>query len=113
MALDNTKLGLRIKTFRMQLRMSQEELAEKVDISLHYISRIERGVQSPSLEVLIAIANELRGSTDDLLDENLSFSHSQAGTEIHRLLIDCNHDEMKMLTKMLHFHKALLREFGI
>ncbi len=43
-------------------------------------------------ELLILIANALDVSADDLLTDSLKHSSSQVGTEIHDLLLDCNHD---------------------
>lgn len=52
-------------------------------------------------------------NTDDILSDSLDYSKSNAGTEIHRILMDCNQDEAKMLLKTLRFMKALLSEYGI
>lgn len=52
-------------------------------------------------------------SADDLLTDNLKHSSSPVDTEIHDLLLDCNHDEKAILTRTLTFLKALLSEFGV
>ena len=49
-------LSFNIKYFRYLNKMSQELLAEKSNLSPEYISRIERGLHSPSTEKLEAIA---------------------------------------------------------
>ena len=113
MNLDYKDIGLRIKRFRMDKGLSQEELANAVLINSRHISNIENGRRYPSLELIVTIANTLDVTSDDLLTGNLNRSSSTAGSEVHRLLLDCNDNEMKMLIRVLQFAKELLTEFGI
>ena len=113
MALDYESIGKRIKGYRTQRNISQEELSERINAGPRYITKVENAVICPSLESLVYIANALNVSSDDLLHDNLTVSTSMAGSEIHRLLLDCNLDEQKMLSRTVQFMKALLREFGI
>lgn len=53
------KLGSRIKEERKKAGLTQEKLAEKVDLSLDYIGYIERGKQAPYLKTLERIAESL------------------------------------------------------
>lgn len=50
--------------------MSQEQLAERVNISVTHMSHIETGNTKLSLPVLVDIAAVLQVQTDDLLFEN-------------------------------------------
>ena len=113
MAVDYESIGRRIKYFRNEKNMSQEDLAEAVGTINKHISNIELGTKGPSVEMLILIANALDVSADDLLTDNLKHSSSPVGTEIHDLLLDCNHDEKAILTRTLTFLKGLLSEFGV
>ena len=113
MAVDYESIGKRIKYFRNEKNMSQEDLAESVGTIYKHISNIELGTKGPSLELLILIANALDVSADDLLTDNLKHSSSPVGTEIHDLLLDCNRDEKAILTRTLIFLKGLLSEFGV
>ena len=58
--------GHLIRQRRAVLNMSQTELAENVGISLVSMNRIEKGNQTPRLELMKRIARELR--IDDLND---------------------------------------------
>ena len=113
LAIDYESIGRRIKHYRTEKRLSQEELANTIHTTAVYISYIESGSRAPSLETLINISNALDVSADDLLTDNLKHSSSPVGTEIHDLLLDCNHDEKAILTRTLTFLKGLLSEFGI
>lgn len=57
--IDNVVLGYKIKQKRIELHLSQEELAEKIGIDQSDLSKIEKGNANPSLKMLIRIANGL------------------------------------------------------
>ena len=113
MALDYESIGKRIKRYRTDQGISQEELAERIGTIHKHISNMEIGIKGPSLEMLVMLANALDVSADDLLTDNLKHSSSPVSTEIHDLLLDCNQDEKAILTKTVKFLKATLSEFGI
>jgi len=111
--IDYSKIGARIKGYRNEKGLSQEELGIKVSVDHRHISGIESGRKSPSLELIIRIANALEVSADDILVDALDHSTATTGDEIHFLLLDCTDAERKMLTRTMKFMKALLSEFGI
>ena len=52
-------LGKRIKELRKSRNMTQPELAEKISVDPKYISRLETGTSTPSLDTLHNIADAL------------------------------------------------------
>ena len=70
--MDQIALGKRIKAAREKADMTQENLAAAVDYSVDHMSVVERGVKSPKLEKLVAIANILGIGTDELLQDSLN-----------------------------------------
>ena len=52
-------LGKRIKYLREKHGLTQEKLAEKSNLSLDYIGKIEVSINKPGLKALIKIANAL------------------------------------------------------
>ena len=67
--MDMIAIGSRIKEAREQAHLTQEELAEIVDISPTHMSVIERGVKTPKLDTFVRIANALHLSADALLQD--------------------------------------------
>lgn len=57
-------LGQRIKEERHKLNLTQEDLAEDVDLTPAYIGQIERGERKVTLEKLVAIVNRLGVTID-------------------------------------------------
>jgi len=64
------KFGTRLREIRAQRRMTQEQFAEALDVSVDFLSLIERGKNAPSFETLDRIAKRLRMSVADLFTFN-------------------------------------------
>lgn len=63
------KYGLNLKIERIRNKMTQEELAEKVDCSAVHIGYIERGLKCPTVYQFIKIARVLNLSMDKFFEE--------------------------------------------
>ncbi len=63
-------IGKRIQTFRKQLGMTQEELAEKIDKTVETVSNIKRGLKLPGLLTLEEIRKALKVNLSELVDIN-------------------------------------------
>lgn len=70
MALNYIVLGERIRKLRTERRISQAQLADMIDRSPTFVSRLERGEKGPSLDTLVLIADSLHTSLDSLLENN-------------------------------------------
>ena len=62
------KLGENIFKLRKDLKLSQEQLAEKVDVTRQTISNWELGETSPNPEQLKLLSKTLNVSIDELLN---------------------------------------------
>lgn len=60
-------IGIRIKEFRVNRRLSQNDLGQLVGVSKQAISMYERGERLPDAETLITLANVLHVTVDTLL----------------------------------------------
>lgn len=59
--------GKNLKDLRVEKEMSQEDLAKKIKVHPNHISRYERDLASPSIEVVQRIADALDVSIDLLV----------------------------------------------
>ena len=89
MLLSKEMVGKRIAGARKSAHMTQAELAERINISEKYLSRIERGKQLPSIEIVAKICEMLGVSADELLLPNQSqningeIQNELAGFSVH------------------------------
>jgi transcriptional regulator with XRE-family HTH domain len=60
-------VGQNIRNYRKQACLSQEQLAEKADLSYKYVGEVERGQENISLDALSRIANALKVRVCDLV----------------------------------------------
>jgi len=63
-------LGANIKNLRSHREFTQAELAERADISIIYLSNIERGVKYPKPAILLQIAEGLEVEVYELFKPN-------------------------------------------
>lgn len=109
--IDCESIGMRVRYYRIYNGMSQEELAERTKTSRVYIGYIERGERTPSLEMIIDLANSLCISTDDLLAENLFSSNHIRSEEEMNILSDCTKEEKCMLLESMQAVKDIFRRY--
>ena len=70
--MDKLTMGDRIKETRKKRCLTQENLAEKLDVSVEYISQIERGLKMPSMQIFVKLIEILDTSADYLLRDIVS-----------------------------------------
>ena len=61
------EIGKRISERRKLMRLTQEQLAEQMDVSIQMISNLERGVKAIRIDNLIRLSQTLNISTDYIL----------------------------------------------
>ena len=110
MDLDYMALGERIRTLRKKRRLTQQQIAEQVDIETSNISHIERGASKVSLNTLVKIANVLGVSLDDLVCDSMLCEKDVFEHEIADELKDCSPDEIRMISDVVKAMKATLRK---
>lgn len=105
MPFEKGRLGNAIRQSRINNHMTQEELAELVDITPTHMKHLESEHRKPSIEVLFRLAKVLHMSLDELLiPDNEVPERFKQYQEIQLLLRDCNDKELNAV-------EALLREF--
>ena len=79
---DREAVGERIRSKREALGLSQEDVAEGVDLTAKYLSDIERGSCGMSIESMLSISK--------LLDMSLDFMMKGNPTQREKLQLECN-----------------------
>jgi transcriptional regulator with XRE-family HTH domain len=66
--MDAKKLGKKIKLARVELDLTQIDLAKKINAKQKSISRYENGISLPSLQTLVKVAKVLKKPTAYFLE---------------------------------------------
>lgn len=94
--IDYEDLGYRIKSARIHMGVTQDQLALMADISPSFLGHIERGTRIASLETFVAICNVLNVTPEFLLAGSLK-------TDWPAPYIESFHDSMDHDTKLSEF----------
>jgi len=62
------KFGRRLRQLRRQKDLTQEQLAEAAEVSVDFISNVERGINAPSFESIERLAKALGVELKELFD---------------------------------------------
>ena len=86
---DKLTMGDRIREARKKCELTQEQLAEKLDVSVEFVGQIERGQKLPGMQVFIKLIEVLNVSADYLLRDSIStgqlFGDNALGNKINLL----------------------------
>jgi transcriptional regulator with XRE-family HTH domain len=94
-------IGRRIKEIRTSKAMTQEYLAEKMDISPKYLSSIERGKENPTLNTLISMSESLEVDLGEIFRFLEVEDPKKRKTLISELIKGASEDKMKVILKVL------------
>lgn len=100
-------IGSRIKAQRESRNMTQEQLAERVDITAVYLSKIENGRVKPALKTLTALCSSLDCDLGEILMNIMSESNKYQNEQIVKLFQDCSPDVKPIALKMMELLSEL------
>jgi DNA-binding XRE family transcriptional regulator len=92
-------LGENVKKHRNQRGITQEQLANEIDLTRTSVVNIEQGRQHPPLHLLIDIARSLKVSLDALIPEESTFAPGTVLDE--QLFKDVSEEDKPKLTSFL------------
>lgn len=111
MTMNYILLGQRIRAIRTKKGISQMLLAERIDRSPTYMSYVENGCKSCSLDTLVLVANELDVSADELLIDSLENPVKVFNHEFAAIIADCSDYELRVLLDIVKATKHSMREY--
>lgn len=89
-------LGKNIQKYRKLKRITQERLAEMIDVEINSISSIERGKYFPSPDNLMKISVALQVSLSDLFNFNAEYTCQDYKDEIINDIKIIENDKVKL-----------------
>ena len=107
--MDYILLGQRIRAARIAAGLTQEELAEMVDLTSQHISHTEVATTKISLPALVKIANALHTSVDKLLFDSIQDSKAYLMNDVQDVFADCDADEVYVMLESASAIKKSIR----
>ena len=104
--LDFKQIGLKIKERRQNQGLTQEFIANKLDVNPSHISNIEGGRAHPSLSALVKIANILECSVDFFISGEYTYKIDKSATlaldnQIMNKLKYCDIDKKRRILQII------------
>jgi len=95
------RIGKRFKQRREELGLTQEQLAEKLGLTVNYISTIERGTSFPRCEKLILLLNGLETTADSIFCDVVEKSTECESSILSQKLKGLPYDDQKRILNMV------------
>ncbi len=108
--MDYYKIGQQVRKFRKLHLYSQEDLAEKVGISVTHMSHIETGNTKLSLPVLVSLIKALEIRADDLLFPRDHINRNSILDDLAEALEDCSAQELRIIADVAKATRAAIRK---
>lgn len=99
--IDYQALGKRISNLRRQKKLTQEELAEKTDLSTNYISHIENSRSIPSLETLMKLCAAMDVTPNELLLGTSQNRTDYLQNEVQQKLTLCTPAQRRLVNRFI------------
>ena len=101
MAVDFKIIGNRIKKKRKEKAMTQEELANKLYVSVGYVSNMERGTTKINLSTLSDIADILECDVSEFVSDTSVGGKTYLKNEMDEIIAGLNEKERKVIFEII------------
>lgn len=101
MNIDYKLIGKRIKEKRNEYGITQAQLAEKLDVSIGYISQVERGITKISLDLLGSISSILCCDVSYFVTESAIDNNNYMSSELLLQINELTSAQKKMLIEFI------------
>lgn len=111
MSFDKKKMGAKIAALRKDRKLTQEQLAEKIGVTVQYLGTIERGKANTTLNRLDKIADVLGCESDDLIYTTTHLDTAAASIinddpEIDEILQEIQEFNYRIISKIQYIKKS-------
>jgi transcriptional regulator with XRE-family HTH domain len=106
-------IGTAARNARLAQRLTQEDAAERIRVSVEFYARIERGTSLPSILTFARIVTGLGVSADSLLGRSAIVAHPGAGGAWMPVAPTDNAEIRRILRRLRKATPAALRLVGL
>lgn len=94
------QFGKRLKSIRGSRSWTQENLAEKMDISSNYISSIERGQENPTFDMLVKFSKALGIEMEELFNFGHEVTPQKLRGMLSEFINEAGEEKLRLLAKI-------------
>ena len=105
--IDYAMIGKRIKNKRIEMKITQEQMSNDLNLSTFYISKIENGKSCPTLDTLSVIANYLSIDLAFLITGTSTLEKSYYLKQLDEICSKANNKQLNLIIKIAN---AILEE---
>lgn len=106
--INKTDIGKIIQKLRKDKNLTQEELAEKIDLSTNYLSKVERGLSVLNVEAFLKMAGVLEFTLDDF-GVNTDTKIDETKKELINRILSSSEKEIKAYTELLDTMQSIVK----
>lgn len=106
MATKKELIGARVRSLREAKGLTQEKLAEVMDINAKYLSNIERGKENPTLDMLIRFAEALKVEMWEMFDFGHEVGTKELKDTLTKFMKEADEEKLRAAVKLL---RAVMR----
>lgn len=99
--IDYKEIGKRIREERRKQKFTQEKLSEMADISVSFLSHVERGGRILSVETLAKLANALNITVEHIICGEFNYRPDMLPTEILDALNQMSSSQRKVFLDIM------------
>ena len=107
MYLDFSNIGKRLQQTRINRKITQDQMAEYLEISMNDVENLENGKATIELEKFIKLCDFLNISILDVLNGRNNHIIGYMDKELYELIITCNLEKQKFIYNMV---KLLIKD---
>ena len=97
MEIDYKLIGERIREARKEKGLTQEKLSEEIDVTIAFLSRIERGAAQINLKRLAQISTTLDIPIEKLITGTATASINYLDKDLYNILIQCTPEKQRLI----------------
>ena len=100
--IDKSAIGKIIKKLRKEKGFTQEQFAEKINLSTNYLSKVERGMNTPIVETFLKMAEILDYTVEDFgINQTHKETIDKEKEELLKLILSSSLKDIYVYTKFI------------
>ncbi len=106
-------IGIRLRSIRKKRGYTQEQVAERANISPQHYSGVETGGAKVSLPALVRLCNALDATPDDVLTDSVNCPTHRLSKDIEEVFFDASPTEVFLMLSQARSIKEAVRAKGV